>query len=91
MPTISKATRDSYGMLPAFAWPGGYPLYYILADGETMCVLCANGMNDSDASPDAEDPQWRIVGYEIHWEGEPLVCAHCRTEIHSAYGIPESN
>lgn len=29
--------RNEDGSLPAFAWPGGYPLYYVCQDGETLC------------------------------------------------------
>ena len=82
--------RNEDGTFPAYAWPGGYPLVYILADGETLCPKCANGENGSEASTDSDaDAQWRIVGQDVHWEGEPETCAHCNTDIESAYGVPE--
>ena len=83
--------RNEDGTFPAYAWPGGYPIVYILADGETLCPKCANGENGSIAyvgeSPDGmEDDQWKIVGQEVHWEGPAFHCAHCSAEIESAYG-----
>ena len=83
--------RDSDGKLSAHAWPGGYPIFYLLGDGATLCPACANGENGSDASPESEDDQWRLVESDIHWEGEPIQCAHCNREIESAYGIPEGD
>lgn len=86
---IANALRKSVGVadgeqLPAYAWPGGYPIYYLCADGGTLCPKCANG-NDV-ATLDA--PDWNVTGYGIHWEGEPITCDGCNAQIASAYGIP---
>ena len=82
--------RSEDGTLPAFAWPGGYPILYVLADGETLCAKCANGENGSEASTEPETANdRRIIGQDIHWEGEPETCAHCNGQIESAYGVPE--
>ena len=84
---------QSDGKLPAFAWPGGYPILYLMEDGASMCPDCANGENDSEATwnPGIEDAGtgWVIVGYFAHMEGEPEFCCHCNAEIESAYGNPE--
>lgn len=73
--------------LPAFAWPGGYPLVYLLADGEILCPDCANGKNGSEAiTADADDPGWHVIDCEVCWEGEVGYCAHCNGDIESAYG-----
>jgi len=61
--------RDADGTMPEFAWPGGYPLIYVLADGAMLCSGCASGGSGSLASEAAEEAQWRIVGQDIHWEG----------------------
>jgi hypothetical protein len=29
------------GELPAFAWPGGYTMFYITASGDALCAKCA--------------------------------------------------
>ena len=81
--------RGEDGAFPAYAWPGGYPIVYILADGATLCPKCANGENGSEASTDNECREWKIVGSDIHWEGDPFTCAHCNREIESAYGPTE--
>lgn len=84
------AMRDDTGKLPACAWPGGYPIVYTFADCAPCCPACANRENGSDASPTSDEDQWRLVGQEIHWEGEPLICEHCGAEIPSAYGPVET-
>lgn len=33
---------------------------------------------------------WTPIDVFIHWEGEPLICAHSGREIESAYGNPDS-
>jgi len=32
------------------------------------------------------DREWSPEGVYLHYEGEPEVCAHCYTEVPSAYG-----
>lgn len=29
--------RDENGKLPAYAWPGGYPIFYIASDNGVLC------------------------------------------------------
>lgn len=88
---MSSLIRDHLGQLESFAWPGGYSILYILADGALLCADCANGENDSCASPESDDPQWRIVGSLVHWEEPPEQCAHCNAELESEYGDPEAS
>lgn len=74
-----------------YAWPGGYPLVFLCADGECMAFEtvrenyreCARAFDDHHNS-------WRIVGCFIHWEGDPIVCVHSGRMIESAYGPIES-
>jgi hypothetical protein len=83
-------TRNEHGKFDAYAWPGGYPIVY-LCDGETLCPACANGENGSLAHEDADEHSgWKLVAAYIHWEGEPVICDHCGTEVESAYGNPEA-
>lgn len=73
---MSLPERDERGMLPAFAWPGGYPIVYVdNGDGE----LCADCASNNDCEPQA-------VGAFIHYDGPPVYCCDCNTEIPSAYG-----
>ena len=68
-----------------YAWPGGYPLYYLSKDNSVLCPSCLN--NHFDESLEEEDnPEWFIVAYEINWESTDLYCEHCNQLISPAYG-----
>lgn len=75
-----------------YAWPGGYPLVLVLSDGETLCATCARAeyRQISNATRHNLRDGWRAAGVEVHWEGEPEICAHCGRETESAYGPHES-
>lgn len=76
--------RDSDGKLPAYAWPGGYPIYYVMNDGEALCPPCANDpKNPIHFDGDADG--WRIDGQDVNWEDAQLYCSHCNKRIQSAY------
>lgn len=89
---LRESTPD--GSLPAHVWPGGYPLFYLTADGLTICPKCAN-------EADTSDP---VVDGDVHWEGPPMTCddgSQCGSmlpapaggwapgTIDSAYGDPD--
>jgi hypothetical protein len=75
------------GSLPAFAWPGGYPVFYLDSENSVLCADCATKSADD---PD-EIPQFKPIAYDIHWEGDSLFCEQCSVEIESAYGDPEED
>jgi hypothetical protein len=77
--------RDSSGELPAYAWPGGYPILYLDKDNSILCPNCAN---DSDKDG-AELPDFKPSAYFIHWEGSSIFCDYCSDEVESAYGDPD--
>lgn len=82
--------RDENGSLPAYAWPGGYPLFYLCADGGILCPQCANresAVRKADEHPDYD--QWRIVAVEVNWEDASLTCDNCFKGIESAYAEQE--
>lgn len=87
--------RDNNGMLPTFAWPGGYPLFYATRDGEALCPVCANGGNGSiaviDGTDDSAADEWTIVGYDVNWESPAMYCAHCYARIPSAYAPQDTD
>ena len=86
-----KPQRNENGKFDAYAWPGGYPLFYLCDDGGTLCPACANRQNGSEADTSPDTPRdWRMVASDVHWEGEPLTCDHCGAKIESAYGIPDT-
>ena len=78
---------ENDGKFPSYAWPGGYPIFYLAADNGVLCAECANTepcvKNASDEYPD--DNQWRIVASDINWEDASLYCDNCSKRIESAY------
>jgi hypothetical protein len=72
-----------------YAWPGGYPLYFIMADGQPLSFQAARenfselilGLQHKNISDD-----WRPVAIEVNWEDTELTCAHTNDKIPSAYG-----
>ena len=84
-PTINDIRQDD-GTLPAYAWPGGYPILYVADDCQTICPKCVN--TEDEIHFDGDGDGWRIDAWFIHYEGAPEYCAHCNetTEIFSAGG-----
>lgn len=82
-----KIERDSKGRALAYAWPGGYPLYYVCDDGGELCPTCCDTEREAIDSSGGKDG-WNVVGVGVHYEGEPIVCDHCGRQIESAYGVP---
>ena len=76
-----------------FAWPGGYPVYTIMSDGEMLCADCARKHFRliAEATKDRHDHHsgWKAYGADVYWEGEPMFCAQCNKELPSAYGAVE--
>ena len=81
----NRLPRLDDGTLAPCAWPGMYPLVYLDADNNALCPTCAN---ESDTDPDF-GPECKPVTAFIHYEGTPIVCDECYTDIESAYGDPE--
>lgn len=84
--SVKRAARDRY------AWPGGYPLYILMSDGEPLCTQCARANFRQIARSTRDDVRgdWVAEGADIYWEGPPMQCAHCNTDIESAYGDPDN-
>ena len=74
-----------------YAWPGGYPLYFVMADGEALSFAAALGNRAElyktfDHEPPLADlNEWRPVAVEINWERSDLRCAHTGELIEAAY------
>ncbi len=66
--------------LPSHAWPGSYPIFYLDWKDHVLCPQCAN---------DPECELGPVAWADVHWEGEPLECEACGSEVESAYGAPE--
>lgn len=74
-------------------FPGGYPKILVMADGETLCPACARAEYRQISNETRHNLQggWKAGGVDIHYEGEPVICAHCGKETESAYGIPDND
>ena len=70
-----------------YAWPGGYQCALLMADGEVIDAQAARENYRLLRRETGRD--WTPVEVFIHYEGEPLYCAHSGREIPSAYGVPE--
>ena len=71
-----------------YAWPGGYPLFFITSDGGALSFEsareCAYEIMHS-MRHDIDDG-WRVVACEANWEDTDLYCDHSGKPIESAYG-----
>lgn len=75
------------------AWPGGYPMVLIMADGECIDAQSAreNYRQIRECMRHGGNRDWTPIAVDIHWEGEALQCAHSGRMIESAYGVPEGS
>ena len=77
---IKEVQRNNGGELPKYAWPGGYPIFYIDRENNVLCVDCAK-KNDEYSS--------ELVAHDINYEDGELCCMHCGNKIESAFGDGE--
>lgn len=78
---VKRSVYKSLGIpdgakLPIYAWPGGYPVFYLDDAGTVLCPFCANNHDDYSGI---------IVGSEINWEDSNMHCDDCGRRIESAY------
>lgn len=81
----TQLPRDDDGRLITYAWPGGYPVYYVTADGGVLCPDCARMAEDEKLSPNPDDTQWHIIAADVNYEDCSLDCDHCYQMIECAY------
>lgn len=70
-----------------YAWPGGYPLFFVTSDGGCLHVKCAEENKDSivDSIEGDHHDGWLVEAQDINWEDPDLFCDHCGERIESAY------
>lgn len=76
-----------------YAWPGGYPMYFVAKDGEALSFEAVRQNLKQvmhDMTYPAYDDQWAVVGVDINWEDPTLTCAHTGKLIESAYAEAEA-
>lgn len=71
-----------------YAWPGGYPLFFICDDGGALCCKCVKTERRNILESIASDSRdgWRVTAIDINYEDSQLFCDHCSDVIESAYG-----
>ena len=81
-PTIKDLLKNNDDKLPAYAFPGGYPIAYIDGYNSEVCRDCAQVLLGDEYG---QAP----ISWYIHHEGAPVFCSECNVETESAYGEPE--
>lgn len=71
----------------AYAWPGGYPLYFITSDGCALSFESARKKFRSIAYAikHRQSDGWKVEACEVNWEDPDLRCEHSGERIESAY------
>jgi hypothetical protein len=75
-----------------YAWPGGYQCALLMQDGECIDAQSAreNFRQILRSTKDKARDGWQAAAVFIHWEGDPLICAHSGCLIPSVYGEVEA-
>ena len=70
-----------------YAWPGGYPCYFITIDGAALSFKAAKADRRLilEAIRDRDNSGWRVVALDINYENGDLVCDHTGEAIEAAY------
>lgn len=75
-----------------FAWPGGYPMFFICADGGVISFDAAEEHKveilDAIKEP-RSNQQWEVTSCIVNWEDDDLFCDHTNERIPSAYAETE--
>lgn len=73
----------------AYAWPGGYPLYFVTSDGAAISFESAReNAREIIAALNSGDKRggWHVAACAINYEDSNLICDHSGRPIPSAYG-----
>ena len=71
-----------------YAWPGMYPMFAVMGDGEPLCKDCASKEYRRIVRDTMEgfNESFQVIGTEVNWEDSECYCCHCNNRIESAYG-----
>jgi len=69
-----------------YAWPGGYPLYWITSDGGALSweVCKTERHNILWSLHNKVDDGWRVVALDVNYEDD-IICDHTGKQIEAAY------
>lgn len=70
-----------------YAWPGGYPMFMIMSDGDVLCHTCTKKNLKQILTSTREKARdgWKAGGVDINYEDKDLYCANCDEQIEVAY------
>lgn len=71
-----------------YAWPGGYPMYFVTSDGGALSFKTVrdNWREVCWAVRNKDNSGWRVIGCDVNWEDSELYDDHTGEPIESAYG-----
>jgi len=71
----------------AYAWPGGYPMFFVTKDGASLSFESAmeNFRQIADSIKTGTSDGWLVIGCDINYEDSTLVCDHSGESIPAAY------
>ena len=88
-PMSKFTTKDLKSALRAgpYAWPGGYPLFFVTSDGAALSFAAVREQYRSvlHSIRHASNDGWRVVAVEVNYEDPALYCDHTGERIESAY------
>lgn len=84
---INKPSDFGRALKHPYAWPGGYPTFFITSDGAPLCHDCARkqGRSITSSIRDNSRDGWKVEAQDVNWEDSDLTCDHCGKHIESAY------
>ena len=76
-----------------YAWPGGYPMYFITDDGGALSfdTVRAELRSVIDSIRNQISDGWRVVACDVNWEDTTLYDDHTGERIPSAYGSDDDD
>lgn len=76
-----------------YAWPGGYPLYFVTRDGAALSFAAVRQQWRQIVADylDGYDSGWTLSQCVVNWEDGALRCDHTGDPIESAYGEEEES
>ncbi len=77
-----------------YAWPGGYPLYFLTTEGEALSFEAVRkhwaDVVRSVCGFQGGDSSWCVIEVATNWELPDLFCAETQERIESAYAEDEA-
>ncbi len=70
-----------------YAWPGGYPKFFLMADGEALSFAAARKRWTEIVWSHLHNTRdsWFVDAVDVNWEDDNLYCADTGEKIEAAY------